>query len=142
MVTVATIGAVMPDWLVRHLQTIGAMGNDRIGRQARTSRCVKCRAVILVGLDGDRCGWVARVDPLPLAPIGEAVALLAGRSSYALRIGVGVCELQYRDRWQILGSPAGTRFDVLAEHACGAGSLPSAPTVNQMPEPPPQYPPF
>lgn len=133
---------MMPDWLVRHLQNIGAMGNDRIGRRAKPSRCVKCGAVILVGLDADRCAWVAKVDPLPLAPIGEVVAILAGRSTYALHVGVGVCELQHRDRWQISGSPAGTRLDVLAAHRCGTTHLPSAPTVNRMAEPPPAVPPY
>lgn len=125
----------MPNWLVTHLQNIGAMGNDRIGRRVHTRRCRHCRYTILVGLDNDMCALPAYVDPLPLAPIGEAVALLDGRSTYALRIGIGRAELQIRDRWQIAATPAGSRLDVLAAHRCGAGPLPSAPTVNR-PTPP------
>ncbi len=125
----------MPDWLVRHLQNIGAMGNDRVGRKVHTRQCRHCRYPILVGLDNDRCALPAYADPLPLSPLGEAVALLSGRSTYALRMGLGFCELQRRDRWQIEGTPAGTRLDVLASHVCGGGSLPTAPTVHR-PHPP------
>jgi hypothetical protein len=131
-----------PLWLIRHLQNIGAMGNDRVGRRARPSRCRHCGWPILVGLDADRCAWVAEVDPLPLAPLGEALALLSGRTTYALFVGAGVCELQVRDRWQIEGSPAGTRNDVYAAHTCDAIRLPSAPSVNRLPEPLPAAPPY
>jgi hypothetical protein len=132
----------MPEWLVRHLETIGAMGNDRIGRGARPARCRHCSCSILTGLDGDRAAGVARVDPLPLAPMGEALAILAGRSTYALHVGAGRCELQIRDQWQIAGTPAGTRYDVMAAHVCGGPNLPEAPTVNRPPTPLPDEPPF
>jgi len=133
----------MAEWLVRHLETIGAMGPDRIGRTARRSRCVKCGRAILTGLDRDRVAGVAHVDPLPLAPIGEALALMSGRRTYALHVGIGLCELQIRDHWQITGSPAGTRLDVLAEHTCDAVNLPSAVSVNvRRSAPLPAEPPF
>lgn len=136
------ISGTFPDWLVRHLQNIGAMGNDYVGRRARATRCRYCPCSILVGLDGDRCAWVARVDPLPLSPIGEALAILSGRTTYALHVGIGRLELQVRDRWQITGAPAGTRYDVLAAHVCGGVTLPYAPSVNHLSEPPPITPPF
>lgn len=132
----------MPDWLVRHLQTIGAMGNDRVGRRARLTRCRYCPCSILVGLDADRCAWVARADPLPLAPIGEALAILSGRTTYTLHVGIGRLELQARNRWQIQAAPAGTRYDVLAAHVCGGVRLPQAPSVNRPPEPRPTTPPY
>lgn len=135
-------GNALPEWLVRHLQTIGAIGNDRVFRAARPARCRHCACPVLTGLDADRMAWVATVDPLPLAPIGEALALLAGRSTYALHVGVGRCELQIRDRWQIQGSPAGTRYDVMATHVCGGPWLPQAPTVSRVPDPLPTEPPF
>jgi len=121
----------MPDWLVRHLEAIGVMGNDRIGRRIRATRCRHCACSILVGLDADRCALPVQVDPLPLAPLGEALAILDGRSTYALHVGAGIAELQYRDRWQIAGSPAGTRLDILSAHRCGTVRLPTAPTVNR-----------
>lgn len=137
-----SVTTTMPDWLVRHLQNIGAMGNDRVGRRAHATRCRYCPCSILVGLDGDRCAWVARVDPLPLSPIGEVLAILGGRRTYALHAGIGRLELVARDRWQIEGAPAGTRYDVVAAHVCGAVPLPQAPSVNRMPEPPPLLPPY
>jgi hypothetical protein len=85
---------------------------------------------------------VAVVDPLPLAPIGEALALLSGRTTYALHVGVGVCELQVRSRWQITNAPAGTRYDVLAAHVCGGVRLPSASSVTRLSEPLPLHPPY
>lgn len=135
-------GDALPDWLVRHLQTIGAMGNDRIGRRAHPSRCVKCRRLVLTGLDNDRCAWVAIVDPLPLAPMGEVLALLSGRRTYTLHVGVGVCELQARDQWQIAGSPAGVRYDVYPAHVCEWVHLPQAPSVHRLPLSPPALPPY
>jgi len=132
----------MPDWLVRHLETIGAMGNDRIGRRIRATRCRHCACPILVGLDSDRCAWVARATPSPLSPLGEAVAILNGQATYALHVGAGMAELQIRDRWQIAGCPAATRFDVLAAHVCGAGPLPAAPTVTRLSVPRPEQPPY
>lgn len=135
-------GKALPGWLVRHLETIGAIGNDRVFRTARPAQCRHCSWSILVGLDNDRCALPAHVDPWPLAPIGEALALLSGRTTYALHVGPGLCELQRRDSWQIRGAPAGTRYDVLAAHVCAGVHLPQAPTVNRLSEPLPTEPPF
>jgi hypothetical protein len=124
----------VPEWLARYLETTGKLGRDMIGRAAKVSRCDQCGALILTGLDADRCAGVARVDTTALAPIGEAVALIAGRATYALYRVTGRVELTRRDRWSIAGSPAGTRpYDVVAEHTCAAVDLPSLPSAYDRP---------
>ena len=77
------------------------------------------------------CAGVANADPTPLSPLGEALALIGGRRTYALRQSSGRLELQLRDQWQIEGSPAGTRYDIVPAHTCEAVDLPSAPSVQQ-----------
>lgn len=121
---------MIPDWLARHLEDTGKLGRDRISRAARAHRCKHCGRFILTGLDNNMCAGVADVDPVPLAPLGEALAIIAGRSTYALRKTPGRLELQLRDSWQITGKPAGTtRFDVVAQHTCDAINLPALPSV-------------
>lgn len=122
---------MIPDWLLKHLETIGAMGPDRIGRAARLHHCKDCGRYILTGLDNDLCAGVAHADPTPLSPLGEALALVGNRRTYTLHQASGRLELQLRDHWQIKGGPAGTTHDVLPEHTCEAVDLPGAPSVHQ-----------
>lgn len=94
---------------------------------ARPRKCRHCKAPVLAGLDDELCGFPTTVDPTPLSPIGEALALLAGRTTYRLDKDQ---QLWRRDRWQIAGQPAGTvdrlfPHDVVASHSCGAPPLPS-----------------
>lgn len=125
---------VIPDWLARHLEDTGKLGPDRIGRAARAHRCKDCGQLILTGLDNDMCAGVAHADPIPLAPLGEALALIAGRRTYALHRGADRFELVLRYSHQIAGAPAGTRpHDVLAEHDCSATNLPSLPSAYARP---------
>jgi hypothetical protein len=121
---------MIPDWLAKHLEDTGKLGPDRIGRAARAHHCKTCGQLILTGLDNDMCAGVADADPVPLAPLGEALAIIAGRNTYALRKTVDRLELQLRDSWQIAGDPAGTtRYDVVAQHSCDAVNLPTLPSV-------------
>jgi hypothetical protein len=124
---------MIPDWLARHLEATGKLGPDRIGRAARSRHCKDCGQVILTGLDADLCAGVVRVDPAPLAPLGEALAQIAGRGTYTLRRAgnaTGRYELDPRTSWQITAHPAGTdRYDVLAAHTCDAVNLPTTPSV-------------
>jgi hypothetical protein len=122
----------MSNWLIRHLETIGALGPDRVGRSARLHHCNRCGRYILTGLDNDLCALVAHADPIPLSPLGEALALIGGRSTYTLHQMTGRLELQARHRWQIEGSPAGTRYDVLPAHSCDAVNLPTAPSFHEI----------
>lgn len=122
---------MIPDWLARHLEDTGKLGPDRIGRAARLHRCKHCGRHILTGLDNDMCASVANADPTPLSPLGEALALIGGRTTYALHQATDRLELQVRDRWQITGAPAGTRYDVLPAHTCDAVDLPVVESVHR-----------
>lgn len=102
-------------------------------RTARPGRCRTCKATILRGLDADLCAFPTTADPIPLSPIGEALALLAGRQTFHLRRTPGTTDLQLdrRDQWQIAGQPAATPdslfpADTVAEHKCWSPPLPAA----------------
>ena len=103
-----------------------------IGRRVQARACRHCGARVLAGADGDTCGRVCYVDPDPLDKVGEALAVLTGRYTVALWSARDRYELTQRDRWSIAGSPPPQdRFDVLAEHRCGAPALPTIPTVHR-----------
>ncbi|KAB2347319.1 hypothetical protein [Actinomadura rudentiformis] len=97
-----------PAWLLR--QTGGVF------RTAILGRCPRCYAPILTGLDDDNAARTARADPTPITPLGEAVALLAGRATYDLLAPYGRRELWRRDQWHISGA---RKHPVLPEHRCG-----------------------
>jgi hypothetical protein len=99
----------------RLLVTRGIMDEDGTGRRARRQRCRTCRAVVIRGYDDDRVAGVAVVDPTPLDRHGELAALLCGRATFDLRIGLGRTELDYRESWTIAGP---MRYPVLPAHAC------------------------
>ena len=109
-----------PDWLAQHLVDTGHWDVHGVGRTARGRKCHKCKTFILAGLDADRCASSAYADPTPLSALGEAMALVAGRQTYALRRSANGFRLDVRDRWQIASQPAGPgrRFDVIADHVC------------------------
>lgn len=108
-------------WLQTYLELVGLWNTDGIGRAARGRRCRTCREYILVGLDADRCALPVAVDPDPLSRLGEAAALLAGRSTFSLRFLSGRLELDHRGHFEIRGELK--RFDVLALHVCGEPSI-------------------
>jgi len=108
-------------------------------RTCRTSRCPSCKGQTLTGLSDDTLAWSVQVDPVPLSAQGEALALLAGRHTYAAQRHEGrSVRLHQRTRWQIAGTPAGARglvvFDVYADHRCGA-VLPAAAVSHLAPAP-------
>ncbi len=78
-----------------------------------------CRAgapvAVLTGLSDEMCAWVARVEPMPLSPAGEYLALMDGRWTYHLDRG----ELWMRDRWRISHRPASSTTAVVCDHRCG-----------------------
>lgn len=112
----------MPAHLVRHLVEVGRLDADGINRRAHASQCQKCRAVVMVGLDDDKCAMTVRVDPVPLTPVGELEVLLAGRRTYDLGWSA---ERGYRvdprSAAHIAAAPAGSSpaADVVGEHRCG-----------------------
>lgn len=117
------------DWLLEHLVTAGHLTETGISRRARVRRC-HCRARILVGLDDIVAAFEARCDPTPLTALGEALAAVTGRRTWALRREGARYVLDPRTADDIAAWPAGTRQreDVLAEHVCGAAP-PAGPQV-------------
>lgn len=113
-----------------------------ITRRAHPHRCHKCGAWTVRGLDADVAATDAICDPIPLSPLGEALAYLrpAQRSqlqTYAL-VHNSRYELERRDAAIIADKPAGSpRQDVLRSHVCNdrplsePETLPSAFTVAQ-----------
>lgn len=117
-------------WLWRHLEQTGVVGPDRVGRSARATACRTCHSPTLTGLDNDRCAVVAHADPEPLDTLGEALALIAGRKTYALHQSANGYEFVLRYDKQIAAAPPGSRgYDVVAEHACNSAALPSRPSA-------------
>ncbi len=72
----------------------------------------RCGAQVLRGLDNDRCALTATVDPTPIGPARELVALASGRTTYDL---VGR-ELFRRDRAHIVA--AAVRYPIVLDHEC------------------------
>jgi hypothetical protein len=111
-----------------HLIRTGVISPDGITRRAQPRRCRSCQAPILIGLDAPLCALRADVDPQPLSALGEALAHLEDRRTYALCNDGPRIVLDYRDAGRIAHRPAGTgRFDVMAEHRCGPA--PTFPTI-------------
>lgn len=90
-------------------------------RAAQSSGCRLCGRPVMVGLDDDSCALTAVVDPYPLSPAGEVVALMQGRKTYTLAWAGGRYEIDRRDEWRIEGNPPGSRptVDVVVNHECG-----------------------
>ena len=104
-------------------------------RHLQATRCPHCRADTLRGLDDPWAAGIITLNPTPLNPLGEALALLAGQRTVALE-PIGTLRLTRRGPAQITSRPAGTGlFDVLAEHHCHAPALPSLPSRFPPPTP-------
>lgn len=103
------------------------------GRNTKTGRCTQCRQPVLRGLDEDMCALLVEVDPTPLTPLGEAMALLAGRKTYDLARDTGRWQLTRRGRWRITGPRHNT--DVVPAHRCHDHTLEpfTTPTVHTTP---------
>lgn len=115
-------------WLQHHLEQTGAWDADGISRAAKSRRCPDCRMWVLAGLDDPRCAGPAIVDTSPLSSLGETVALLTGRSTYALRRFHTRIELDHRNQWSIHTPPEHAPYDVIAEHRCRTPMLPTMPS--------------
>lgn len=128
----------LPAWLLKQLEDQGYIVGGAT-RAARLRRCPTCTTTVLAALDADTCARRVTADPLPLSPLGEALALIGGRATYALWYWGGRLELNHRTSFHIKGTPAGTtdRFDVVAEHRCGYPRLDSLPSVHRRTPTPP-----
>lgn len=129
-------------WLRDHLIRTGHMTETGISRRARIRRCRRCAFVILTGLDNDTCAIEANVDPTPLGPLGEALALVDSRGTWSLHREGSRWVLDPRDPFHIAAHPAGSRAreDVLGEHRCGTELAPVLTTRSQFPETKPPAP--
>lgn len=139
-----------PTWLRDHLIRTGRMTETGLSRRARIRPCPTCPLLILTGLDAEMCATEAACDPSPLSPLGEALALVEGRRTWALHSEAGRWVLDPRDSDQIASEPAGSRLrqDVLRAHRCESGAPTNqliAPTTfpeTSPPLPPNSPPPF
>lgn len=85
-------------------------------RAAQIRACKKCGATILTGLDADIAALKVEIDPTPITPLGEAVALLQGRSTYQLHTARGARQIHHRNDWNIT---APRTRPVYPAHRCG-----------------------
>lgn len=107
----------MDDFLRAHLQDVGVIAGDGIGRRVRATACTSCLRRTLTGLDADRAGIAVHVDSAEIDRIGEVLAAARGVRTYTLRYVGGRWELDYRlpiemqtfRRWPVF---AGHRCDV------------------------------
>lgn len=108
----------LPNHVKQHLIQTGTLTTDGLGRKAQLRTCSTCRALVIVGLDTNRCAIRAVADPTALDQVGELLALLAGRHTYEL----WGRELEHRNQFTIR---AGIRKPVISEHQCGNSQTPS-----------------
>lgn len=114
---------MIPAWLQRHLETAGRWNVDGIGRRLSGGRCRRCHATVVRALDDDIAGLPVTCDAQPVNDVGEALALLQGRATYAVVNSLGRWQLDPRDRYRI----AARRPDlVVAQHVCDVPALPAA----------------
>lgn len=90
-------------------------------RRIRRRTCPRCGWPALIGLDADMCAGLAAVDPVPLTPFGEALALVRGMDTYVVHSYGGRWVIDRRDPWQRAVDAAGTlrHADVVPDHRCG-----------------------
>jgi hypothetical protein len=108
-------GGLLPAWLCEELQLQHPIA---FRATAVWTRCPKCQAIILTGLDDPVIGSPATVDPTPLNPVQELICALEHRPTYRLHHTGSTAHIQHRDRWQ---KPAGTPNapPVVPAHRCG-----------------------
>lgn len=108
----------LPGWLKESL------GTPTRGRGAKAAKCIVCKADVIAGFDEDVCARAVVVDPHPLSELGEALALIEGRSSYRLAPQGKGMALWVRDHWQIAGTGASDTVWVFTDHKCHSAPFP------------------
>ena len=110
----------LPKWLQQRL------GTPTRGRGVRHVKCAfGCRRDVLAGFDEDVAASLAIVDPVPLSPLGEALARIEGRVTYRLGRHNDGSALWQRTALNITSAPASAEAIVFADHKCGHAPLPS-----------------
>lgn len=101
------------------LKRAGIKPGSQFRRNVRSGTCNRCGWAVLRGMDADRAALEVICDPEPLTATGEALALLSGRRTYALRMVGTEYHLNPRDQFNIGGEAAGGPGpDVLLNHKC------------------------
>lgn len=133
-------------WLRKHLETQGHIDPDTGATEtARLTRCPRCRRPTWIALEPH--GLARRLDTDPLTPLGEALAILNGRTTCGLYRQANTLRIEPRTLDRIRGHPAATpNTDVLLEHKCTQPplNLPTTETALKWPaaNTPPTDPPF
>jgi hypothetical protein len=104
----------LPDWLAAEIH---AAHPNSFRTLAVWTRCARCAAIILTGLDDPVVAASASVDPSPLTPTGELVCALENRKTYRLHHFGTTARIQARDKYQ---PPAGTKNKppIVPAHRC------------------------
>lgn len=125
-----------PTWLRDHLIRAGHMTETGLTRRAKIRHCARCGLAVLSGLDNYTGALEAAADPIPLSPLGEAMALIAGHRTFGLHQEGGTWVLDRRDPDDIAHYPAGTRDreDVVPSHVCGTAWTGPLTTTSRFPE--------
>lgn len=105
-------GGWLPEWLAAEIRAEHPNGFRTI---AVWTRCRRCAAIILTGLDDPCVAANAAVDPTPLTPTGELVCALEHRPTYRLHLQGTGARIQARHTWQ---PPAGGHPPVVPAHNC------------------------
>lgn len=104
----------LPDWLVGEIH---ASPGPRFRTHATWTRCPRCQAIILTGLDDPVIADAATVDPSPLTALQELICALENRPTYLLVLMGATGRIVARHKWQ---HPAGTagKHPVVPAHNC------------------------
>lgn len=106
----------LPEWLAAEIRA----GHGNAYRTiAVWTRCLRCAAIILTGLDDPCIAANAAVDPTPLTPVQELICTLEYRPTYRLHLQGTGARIQHRDQWNGR-TPAGTKGKppVVPSHRC------------------------
>ena len=84
--------------MLRRLEAAGHIdAQTGATRRTRAMYCPNCHHGIMRGLTSPPTSWPADVDPIPLSPLGEVLALMAGIRTYELRWVGDHYDLERRD---------------------------------------------
>lgn len=127
----AVLGSARRGNLHEHLVRAGHVTETGVMRRVTARSCRRCGGPVIVGLDAMVGAFEATADPQPLNRIGEAVATLEGRRTWALNREEARYVLNPRDALEIAYHPATSRAreDVVREHRCRTPSPPNALTA-------------
>jgi hypothetical protein len=114
----------LPQHVLAKLEDLGAIQIQAPGRiatrRARMTFCTTCGHTVMRGLLPMPTPWAVDLDPAALTPVGEALALLAGRTTYDLYFRYDHYEIEHRCDWEYAHDEPAYRVhvDTVVEHVC------------------------